>query len=288
MLLADTQNGGYRFTIASDGTKTRYRTSDAPPTHPEQMDLKITDWCDANCAWCHEGSTVKGQHGNLDAALKVLQGCLPGTEIAIGGGDPLSHPDLPWFLRQLRALDLIPNVTVNGRHLERAKSVLEQMIGEGCLFGVGVSLHKHMPDWDYEHCVVHVIAGVNNPVTLLDHQTPRKVLLLGYKDHGRGTAYRTPATQANIQAWKRWLPVLARKHHLSFDTLAVKQLHAERLLGDKDLYDTRYMGDEGRFSLYLDAVTQTYCTSSYTPQIQRRAWADLTIADMFQDVRNGW
>jgi hypothetical protein len=53
------------------------------------------------------------------------------------------------------------------------------------------------------------------------------------------------------------------------------------------MYDTRYMGDEGRFSLYLDAVTQTYCTSIYTPQIQRRAWADLTIADMFQDVRNG-
>jgi hypothetical protein len=52
--LASYRNGGFEVSVLSDGTKIR-ETLDAalPPVLPEQMDLKITDWCDAGCAWCH-------------------------------------------------------------------------------------------------------------------------------------------------------------------------------------------------------------------------------------------
>ena len=48
------------------------------------MDLKITDWCDAGCAWCHEGSTLRGRHADLDEALELLSVLPAGAEIAIG------------------------------------------------------------------------------------------------------------------------------------------------------------------------------------------------------------
>jgi len=104
-VIAGYLNGGYSVTIEADGTKTR-KTIDpsVPPVHPEHMDLKITDWCDAGCCWCHEGSTRRGKHGSIDATLDLLSDLPAGVEIAIGGGDPLSHPRFPDLARGLRSL----------------------------------------------------------------------------------------------------------------------------------------------------------------------------------------
>lgn len=284
--LAQWKNGGYEVSLYPDGTKIR-RVIDAsiPPVLPEQMDLKITDWCDAGCAWCHEKSTLRGQHGDLDAAIALLQSMPAGTEIAIGGGDPLSHPDFARFVRTIREKGLIPSVTVNGRHLARHRPLLETLTGEGSLFGVGVSLYDKIPDWDYEHMVVHMIAGVDNP-DLLDKIDRRfKVLLLGYKRHGRGIKWamgeREKAVENNIKHWRRALFWLARQHHLSFDTLGIEQLEPQRLFADPETFQRHHMGDEGTFSMYVDAVTQTYGVSSYAGL--RLPWSNMQ--DMFEKIR---
>ena len=250
---------------------------------PEQMDLKITDYCDAGCPQCHESSTVRGKHGSVDRVLELLRPLNPGTEIAVGGGDPLSHPEFSRFMRGLRDMGLIGSVTVNGRHLERWLPVLRELTEEKALRGVGVSYSGFLPDWDYPHMVMHMIAGVDSP-RVLEGSPPRKVLVLGYKTHGRGESlYRKQGDiiRERRMEWYRDLPWLAQEHHLSFDNLAIEQLKPARLFRNPEDYRKRYMGEEGCFSMYVDAVTETYGLSSYSKE--RNPWSD--IAGMFKQVR---
>lgn len=286
-LIAAYQNGGYQVSIYNDGTKVRDElNADVPPRVPEHMDLKLTDWCDAGCAWCHEKSTTKGGHGNVDTTLALLKGLPAGVEVAIGGGDPLSHPDFERFVRGLRDYGLLPSVTVNGRHFERHRAVLERLTREGQLFGVGVSYHEALPDWDYENMVLHLIAGVNAPSVLDTAPRRMKVLLLGYKRFGRGAKLfevRTKQVQDTLASWYRELFWVAQEHSLSFDNLAIEQLKPERLFANPQDYARQHMGPEGQFGMYLDAVNETFALSSYSPD--RFPWSDMP--GMFAQVRQG-
>jgi len=173
---------------------------------------------------------------------------------------------------------------VNGRHFERHRSMLELLVSEGALFGVGVSFASTFPDWDHPHMVIHMIAGIDDPRLLLEAER-RKILLLGYKVWGRGQSLaerRGSRIEARIAEWYRLLPLIARRHHVSFDTLAIEQMNPSRMFLRQEDYDRRFMGSEGSFGLYVDAVTRTYALSSYSPE--RKAWT--SILEMFLDVRS--
>lgn len=282
--LARYENGGTQVTLFPDGTKVRDRIDEArPPPLPEQIDLKITDWCDAGCAWCHEGSTRRGRHADVDRVLGLLHGLPRGFEIAIGGGDPLSHPRFEELVAELTARGYVPSVTVNGRHFGRSRDRLEAVIARGHLYGVGVSFHEAMPEWDYPHHVVHMIAGID-PVAPLEDGRDRRVLVLGYKDWGRGAGFkrkRRAGVDENLGLWFRVLPWLAERHHLSFDTLAIEQLRPDRVFARRESFTGRFMGGEGEFSMYIDGVKEEYAVSSYAPE--RRPWG--AVERMFGDVR---
>ena len=118
-ILGEYDNGNYHVTIYEDGTKVR-ETFDENATefiaeYPECMDVKITNRCGKGCSWCHENSTPDGEHGEILTA-KFWDTLKPYTEIAIGGGNTLEHPDLVTFLIKLKNLKLIPNMTVNQTH----------------------------------------------------------------------------------------------------------------------------------------------------------------------------
>ena len=87
-LLSTYRNGSYGVSIYKDGTKKRYKLdSNDIVLFPETIDVKITNYCDMGCKFCHEQSTIEGIHGNLEALknqLKYLSG-IP-IELAIGGG----------------------------------------------------------------------------------------------------------------------------------------------------------------------------------------------------------
>lgn len=279
------QNGGFQVTLYEDGTKVREQQDPArPPEMPEQMDFKLTQWCDAGCAWCHEKSTPQGTHADVTRSLELLRTMPAGSEIAIGGGDPLSHPEFERFVRGLRSFGMVPSVTVNGRHFERSRDMLEKLTREKQLFGVGISYHDAIPDWDYEHMVLHLIAGVNHPSVLDSAKRRMKVLMLGYKQFGRGKKLfelRPQPVQDNIAAWYRQLFIVGREHHLSFDNLAIDQLKPSRMFANPRDYEKQYMGPEGQFSMYVDGVEETFALSSYSAA--RTGWSNMR--DMFTQVR---
>lgn len=287
MLLANYDNGNCSVTLTSEGTKIRRYEGEPRPTHPDSVDLKITDYCDAGCAYCHERSTKKGQHGDKNYILSILEGLPAGVEIAIGGGNPLDHPELTEILQEMRLRGLIPNITVNEVHVIQKKynQQIRHLKEKSLIFGIGVSLGNlgcYTVDAmrGLDDVVYHVIAGVNEPFDIIRNR-PDKVLILGYKQHGRGLKFYSPDVDRNIRRWNYWLhKVMRRVRVVSFDNLAIKQLNIAWRLGTQ--FQHFYMGDDGQFTMYVDGVKQEYAISSTSNNRYNQSG---TIKDMFNELQ---
>lgn len=115
-LLGAYKNGNYATMIFDDGTKVRKTDDDVfIPDHAENMDIKITNYCDMGCPFCHEGSALNGCHADI-LNQKFIDTLHEYQEVAIGGGDATSHPDLIPFLRKLKDKKVIANMPFNDEY----------------------------------------------------------------------------------------------------------------------------------------------------------------------------
>ena len=281
------KNGNTIVTIYDDGTKIREIFKDGVPKYPESIDVKITNWCDAGCAWCHEKSTKSGNHADLNKLIDILIDLPKGTELAIGGGHPLSHPDFEDFIIEMTAHGLICNVTVNEHHFLKEFKRIQKYTKNEWIRGVGYSYKSQPCPWHYEHLVTHLIIGVHDFSVLNEIvKYNKKILLLGYKEFGRGVKYKN--IDANIEKrinyWYRMLWKAVDIAHISMDNLAVKQLNPARMFANEEKYKECYMGDDGTYTMYIDAVNQQFAKSSTS--CKRQKFNDLKIDEMFKEIRN--
>lgn len=287
--MASYQNGNCWVRLYRDGTKVRVCDGAPAPVHPESIDVKVTNFCDAGCRYCHEMSTRRGVHGDLERAAAILGQLPAGVEIAIGGGNPLSHPDLVPFLEQLRAGGIVPNLTVNQLHLAPFAGLLDDLRRRDLVFGLGISyrqLDAALSAFIAPRTVVHLIAGVQTPddLTALSQRHPQAtVLLLGYKQVGRGIRFYSDAVAQNLRRWHEELPrFLHSGLTLSFDNLAIAQLGVRRLFTDAG-WQRFYMGDDGTMSMYMDMVRQEFAPMSTSAT--RTPIGQHTVREMFAAVR---
>jgi len=295
-LLSTYVNGNTIVQLYDDGTKIRYipDNEDAFPVRPESIDLKITNRCNGNngtlCPFCHECSTPDGDIASL--TYNVLDGVRTGTELAIGGGNPLTHPQLDAFLISMKQRGVICNMTVHWRHFNANYDSLLDMCDAGLIHGLGVSVNEEVPlvvrnrMMHIPNLVVHTIAGVASGEvykSLADRGL--KLLILGYKTFGRGIAYRNDP-DADIAPTFTWLNdnVLQLVHHfpvVSFDNLAIHQFDLRNRL-PQDQWREFFMGDDGAFTMYIDLVKREFAKSSTSP---RHPIGEMTIPEMFAAVR---
>lgn len=122
------KNGNYDVTLLSDGTKIRETEDDEfIPDFAESMDIKLTNHCSLGCPYCHEGSTPEGEHGDI-LNEKFIDTLHPYQEVALGGGDVTSHPDLVPFLQRLKERHIIANITVNQYQLYNRKELIQRLV----------------------------------------------------------------------------------------------------------------------------------------------------------------
>lgn len=288
-LLKEYQNGNYQVEIYDDGTKIRETQEDKfVPSFPECMDVKITDYCDMGCPFCHENSTKNGLHGDILNA-KFIDTLMPYTEIAIGGGNPLSHPDLLEFLMALRNKNIIANITVNQKHFLENIDVLKEWSDENLIYGLGISLTNPTEQFvdlikNFPNAVIHIINGVITVENLQKmYDKNLKLLILGYKEFRRGKDYYSEEVENNKNNMYNMLPNILNKFQVvSFDNLAIKQLNVKRLLSEKK-WNEFYMGDDGQYTMYIDLVKNQFARSSISTN--RYNLMD-NIVNMFDVVRN--
>ena len=124
-LLGIYKNGNFTTKIFSDGTKVRETEDDEfKAAFAENMDIKISNYCDMGCKFCHEGSTRNGKHGDI-LNEKFIDTLHPYQEVALGGGDATSQPELIPFLQKLKDKKVIVNMTVNQKHCEQKQDLIK-------------------------------------------------------------------------------------------------------------------------------------------------------------------
>jgi MoaA/NifB/PqqE/SkfB family radical SAM enzyme len=286
------KNGNTTVTIKSDGTKIREYEGIPIIEHPESIDVKITNYCDLGCKYCHESSTTEGNHADLNQLLEVLSDLPSGVELAIGGGNPLSHPGIVDFLGKLKERGIIANITVNQGHLKPYYNLIRELILNDLVKGVGISItsknFKHVKSIleITDNVVYHVIAGVNE-VSILDELISLgkcKALILGYKHFGFGVNFHSQKVEDEIRRWYRELPKYLRRCTISFDNLAIEQLNVRRLFTN-DGWNRFYMGDDFVFTMYIDAVRGEYAPTSRSGS--RVSFRGMKLVEYFKKNRNG-
>jgi hypothetical protein len=287
-LIGSYVNGNYDVSIYNDGTKIRENDLDHfSPEFPENIDIKITDYCDAGCLYCHENSTKQGKHADLDwssSNWNFFHSLRPYTELAIGGGNPLDHPELLTLLRFLKAKKIVANLTVNQIHFERDYVKILEILDEGLIYGLGISMVKGTEKFAnlvslHPNAVVHVINGVVTTKALEPlFDKNLKILILGYKYLRRGMVYFSREVMEQQHRLHYDLPYILNKFKVvSFDNLALEQLEVRRLVSD-DYWNQFYMGDDGKFTMYIDLVRGEFSKSSTCDE---RYPIQNNIVDMF-------
>lgn len=285
------KNGNYVVHMFDDGTKIRANSLDFfSAAFPESMDMKICNRCDMGCPMCHEQSVPDGALANLNHP--ILDSIRPYTELALGGGNPLEHPDLEAFLVRMRKRKVICNLTVHVNHFLRSYHLLKRYCNEGLLHGVGISVNTYQTEdvintiANFPNAVVHVIAGAV-PKYVLERMYDKgiKLLILGYKNFGRGESWYKEYThqiENHISDLESSLDDMSKHFALiSFDNLAIKQLHVRDHVS-KEKWDACYMGDDGQFTMYIDLVKEEYAISSVSP---RHPLTDNSIENVFSMVK---
>lgn len=294
------QNGNYTVTLDTlTGTKIRENDLDFFEADTvESMDIKITNYCDMGCPMCHENSTTEGKHADI-LGPSFLDRLHPYTELALGGGNPLSHPDLCEFLQRCKEREFIPSMTVNQTHFLKHYDLIKQLVDEKLIYGLGISLGNPTDEFiakvkTIPNAVIHIINGLVSLEQLHKlKDKDLKVLILGYKVFRRGEAlYDQEGLLIEMRKTRMYqtLPQMVEENWfkvLSFDNLAIEQLDPKRLM-EEDEWNEFYMGDDGigdgftSASMYVDMVERKYAKNSCSTE---RFDLLPTIEEMYKSLK---
>lgn len=272
-ILTTYTNGNYHVTLLNDGTKIRYnRLDNLTPAFAESIDCNITERCDGDCGYCYLGCNEDGKHADLNQSF--FNTLHRGQELALNGND-LSHPQLKEFLIRMKNQGVICNLTVNQIHFIRCIDKIRELVNEELIYGLGVSLVNSADSRlyyylkEFPNAVLHTIDGLlssENIYNLSDKNI--KLLILGYKVLGRGDDYYNKhhdEIENNIEWLKHNIMYLKNAFNvISFDNLAIEHLDLKNQVAE-DIWKHSYMGDEGSYTFYIDAVNKKFALSSLSP-----------------------
>jgi hypothetical protein len=290
-ILHSYRNGNVDITLYDDGTKVLESSEIFNYEYPSSVDMKITDWCALGCVFCHESSTTNGAEGDYDFMIQSLKQLPRGTEIALGGGETLSYSRIIDLLREMKNLGLVANITTNQGNLKTYYPLLERIIDEDLVYGIGISITSN--NYTYikkvteksSNVVFNIIAGIHNPSVIdeiASHVENPKFALLGYKTHGFGKSYRNISVDRSIKQWYMYTPTYFGKYMISFDNLSIEQLNMKRMFTDS-AWDKYYIGDEGSHSMYIDSINKSYAINSRTDKEFHKK--DISIKDFFDSIK---
>lgn len=247
---------------------------------PELVDIKITDFCAEGCKFCYMGSTESGKHAETRDIEDIFRklGDAGVFEVALGGGEPTTHPDFIDILKKCSYHNIVPNFTTRSLKWlddENIVKAVEKHVGavgfsvttaeEVDAVGEAIGGTEMRYGWCRPMATLHYVLGsstVHEMRKILDRAEFHglEVLFLGYKECGRGASFSPKKHDNWLQAVREAYKDMPWKV-IHIDTLAAQQVQAE--LDRNPLNNKLYTLHEGKFSCYIDAVTMTLHESSY-------------------------
>lgn len=89
---------------------------------PELADISISNHCTKGCSYCYRDSKANNQFMSVEDYVRLLESMKHPQygnvfQVAIGGGEPLEHPDFMQIINETCHRGIVPNFTTNGIHL---------------------------------------------------------------------------------------------------------------------------------------------------------------------------
>ena len=292
MILSRYLNGNILTTLYADGTRIRCSQDDEfRPAFAENVDVQTSNRCNHGCSMCYANCTPDGAFGKL-SGWKFLDTLHPGTEMAVNLNFPVAD-DFVDFLRYIKSKGVFANVTINQDHFMSHEEYIQKLYEEDLIHGLGISLTRATNDFvdrvkNYPNAVIHVINGIFNR---MDYEALKdnglKILILGYKNIGRGVQYVNEAGN-QVRRLQNWLydhleEVTEGFSVTSFDNLALEQLNVKRLLSDAE-WEEFYGGDDGTFTFFINLVDGYFAKNSLSNV--HYEIGDNSMDDMFKIVRS--
>ena len=159
----------------------------------------FTGGCNFRCPFCHNASLVipgrvseeMTEEGVLEF-LKKRQGVLDG--VAITGGEPLIHRDMPEFLRKIKALGYKIKLDTNGTSPELLQYIIEEKLADRVAMDI-----KSAPE---EYAAA---TGLEKP-DMASIERSKNLLLEGRTDYEfRTTVVKGIHTEESIRGAARWI-----------------------------------------------------------------------------------
>ena len=129
--------------------------------YPEFYDVKVTGYCEGQCPWCYMSSSKESYHyESIVEKIKSYFGPMSLNErpfqVAIGGGEPTSHPDFITSLKTFKELGIEPNYTTNGMCDDKEIiAAAKEYCG-----GVALSCHPHLRSYWESAAEKYIAAGI--------------------------------------------------------------------------------------------------------------------------------
>lgn len=251
-------------------------------TWPELVDLKITDRCARGCAYCYQGSTPNGRHAPFDRIVAILDMLAAAKvfEVVLGGGEPLFHPDIDRIVQAARERGLAVGVTTRQPLKSRPEA------WRGVAVALSVDASKDIGSTDKPDAI-HVVMGSEastrkNLASILKACEEKwlRPVLLGWKPVGRAAGIK-PVDYGH------WIDTVEASGIglVSIDTTLAAEYAPE--LAKRGVPKWLMDFEDGRFSMYIDAVEGTYGPSSYEGEHRMRSLGELTepgLRQMFQAI----
>ena len=194
-------------------------------------------------------------------------------------------------------------MTLNQVQFMKNKSKVDKYLADKLVYGLGISMSENLnPDLldelsTYPNVVLHMINGLITQEMIEKYEDKLKklkILILGYKYVGRGIDYKDKhdrEVQKNINWLKDNIINFLQPGRFkvgSFDNLAITQLNLENQVKTKTnlKWEELYMGDDGDYSFYIDAVEETFAKNSTISKDRNYPILE-SVDNMFNFIRNG-
>jgi MoaA/NifB/PqqE/SkfB family radical SAM enzyme len=235
---------------------------------PEIADIEISTICSKGCPWCYKNNTTDGKNMSLETFDKIISKFPPTLcQVAFGIGDVDGNPDLFKILRHCRRRLIVPNITINGSHLDSLSasklaticgSIAVSHYGEECFDAIAllkrkgakqVNIHQLLAEETLEECWKLIddprLAGVH------------AVVFLSGKAKGRGKNIH-PVPQDKFKELVD--EVIARNINFGFDSCAASKFIGSVVGHPKESHFKTVVEpcESGCFSIYVNVDGKVY------------------------------
>jgi len=267
------------------GAKIRLSFADNPGVYkksslPELIDCKITDKCAYRCAFCYMGSTPKGQHADIKDIESFIWSArdMGVFEVALGGGDPILHPDFVDIIECFHSNGVIPNFTTRDTSWIKNPKTLESV--KKCVGKFAISIDSSYDKSIERSYYLASEFGIKDKISfqyimgitslqefeqILDsvNNIRKSITLLGFKNKNRGKTFK-------LKKYDGWLDIIRKDKYknlrVGIDT-CLAQKHKKEIHED-GISDKLVAYEEGKFSMFVDCVNKKVGASSFCDDSQ--------------------